>query len=198
MTVLAALPEHQNHLGHLLIGSAFVVVSLLLVAALDHEKSRVAEGHRRVRGMLLPSLAVASAAAATIHFSVTPEHWSEDPTYGVLFLLAASAQLICAALLLIRPQRLVLTAAVAGNLVILLAWLQTRTLGIPFGGQAGVRESLGVLDVLASSLEAFIVLGGATALRSQAPGAHVVQQHVLRGRHQLVVDAPAGGRRPGP
>lgn len=115
------------------------------------------------RGMLLYAVAMLSALAALIHLWVMPEHFGEWWGYGAFFLVAASAQLLYAVLLVLRPNRTVLLLGIIGNSAIVLLWLLTRVVGIPlFEPEAWEVERVGVIDVCASASEAAIVvaLGG--------------------------------------
>ncbi|MBA2345175.1 MAG: hypothetical protein H0V83_08850, partial [Rubrobacter sp.] len=65
-----------------------------------------------------------------------------------------------AMVLLARPSQKLLLAGIVGNSAIVLLYLVTRTLGIPFfGPEAGVVEEVGVLDVIATASEAALVIG---------------------------------------
>jgi len=46
-----------------------------------------------------------------------------------------------------------------------LLWLQTRTIGIPWGPDAGVREPVGVLDLMSVVCELLVVLAGVLVVR---------------------------------
>jgi hypothetical protein len=114
------------------------------------------------RGMLY-TVAMLSALAALIHLWVAPEHFTKWWGYGAFFLVAASAQLLYAVLLVLRPNRTVLLLGIIGNSAIVLLWLLTRVVGIPiFGPEAWQVERVGMIDVCASASEAAIVvaLGG--------------------------------------
>lgn len=92
------------------------------------------------RGMLY-GVATLSALAALIHLWVAPEHFGEWWGYGTFFLLAASAQLLYAVLLLLRPNRTVLLLGIIGNSAMIFLWLLTRVVGIPlFGLRGGHRR----------------------------------------------------------
>lgn len=108
--------------------------------------------------------ALGLCAAAATHLAVTPAHFRQSWMYGCFFLVAASGQLTAAALLLTRPSRPVLTAALAGSLTIVAVWVVSRVVGVPLGPDNGATEAVGVLDVLASVAELTTVLGCAVAL----------------------------------
>jgi hypothetical protein len=110
------------------------------------------------KGMLY-TVAGLSLLAALIHLWVTPEHFREWWGYGVFFLGAALAQIIYAPLLLRWPNRTIVLLGIAGNSAIVLLYLFTRVLGIPFfGPEAGVVEDVGLIDVCATMSEAAIVV----------------------------------------
>lgn len=115
--------------------------------------------------------AALSVVAALIHLWVAPEHFREWWGYGVFFLVAASAQVIYAPLVLRWPSRMVLLAGILGNLAVVALYLLTRTVGIPmFGPEAGEVEGFGFVDVCATASEVGIAAAlGAALLRDSAP-----------------------------
>ncbi len=129
---------------------------------------RLATGHP---GPVLYAAAALSLAAALTHLWVTPEHFGEWWGYGAFFLVAASAQGLYAPLLVRRHTRTVLLAGIAGNLAIVLLYLLTRTVGIPFfGPEAGEVEGVGFVDVCATASELGIAVAlGAVMLRETTP-----------------------------
>ncbi len=120
---------------------------------------------------VLYAAAALSLLAALIHLWVTPEHFEEWWGYGAFFLIAALAQALYAPLLLRRPNRTVLLLGIAGNLAIVVLYLLTRTLGIPFFGPgAGEIEEIGFADACATTSELGIAVAlGAALLRDAAP-----------------------------
>lgn len=97
--------------------------------------------------------AILTAAAAGIHFAVTPEHFDEDWAFGIFFAAAAWAQLLWAALLIRVDDRGLRAVAAVGNLAIALVWVVSRTSGVPIGPEPGAREAVGFVDVLATIWE---------------------------------------------
>jgi hypothetical protein len=101
-----------------------------------------------------------SLVAAFIHLWAIPEHFEEWWGYGAFFLASAVAQASYAIVLLARPGQQLLIAGIVSNSAIVLLYLVTRTLGIPFfGPEAGVVEEVGALDVVATASEAALVIG---------------------------------------
>jgi hypothetical protein len=112
----------------------------------------------RQRGVL-PAVAALSLIAGLIHLWVTPEHFEEWWGYGTFFLVAAVAQVLYVPLLLRWPNRIVLLLGIAGNSAIVLLYLLTRVVGIPFfGPEAGEVEEVGIIDVCATMSEVSIVV----------------------------------------
>jgi hypothetical protein len=114
----------------------------------------------------LQMTAVASISAALVHAAVMPDHFDESAIYGSFFLVTALAQLGFAVVILTRPGRPVLTAGIAGNALVIVLWLASRTYGVPIGPDHGETEPFGLLDALASAYEAAIVVFGILALRA--------------------------------
>jgi hypothetical protein len=105
--------------------------------------------------------------AAIIHLWVMPEHFEEWWGYGTFFLVVALAQGLYALFLLRWSGRPLLLLGVAGNLVIVILWLVTRTSGIPLlGPHAGEVEEVGALDLFCTLAEIGVIFGlGALAMK---------------------------------
>lgn len=117
--------------------------------------------------MARPNAALYAAAgfsllAALIHLWVMPEHFEEWWGYGMFFLVCVVAQALYVPVLLRWPNRRVLLSGVVGNCAIVIMYVLTRTVGIPFfGPHAGEVEGIGFVDVCATLSEVGIaaVLG---------------------------------------
>ena len=116
------------------------------------------------RPYLASSLAALSAGAAAIHFAVIFEHFSEYVLYGVFFLIVSWAQLIWAAVVVWRPSRLWLALGLAGNALVLVVYVASRTAGLPFGPDVSHPEPAGGLDVVSGLLELALIAGCAALL----------------------------------
>ncbi len=101
--------------------------------------------------------AALSFAAAVIHSTVCPEHFKEATLYGVFFLIVASAQLVWAVVAWRRAPRWWLVAGAFGNGAIVALWAVTRTIGIPLGPGRGEVETVGALDIVATTCEVLLV-----------------------------------------
>lgn len=107
----------------------------------------------------LPRLAaLCSAGAAAIHLGVTPEHFQQWWLYGVFFLTLAAFQLGWAAVTWQSCSRGLLRTGFAVNLATLGLWATTRTSGLPFGPDAGARETVGTSDALSGVLEGALIV----------------------------------------
>jgi hypothetical protein len=115
------------------------------------------------RPYLLAGLAALSVGAAAIHFAVIFEHFGEYVLYGVFFLIISWAQIIWPAVLLWRPSRLWLWLGIAGNAIVLVVYVASRTTGLPFGPDVSKPEQVGALDVVSGILE-FALIAGCAAL----------------------------------
>jgi hypothetical protein len=113
-------------------------------------------------GIGLPPLTVtvaaaASAAAGLVHATAAGTH-AGDRQLVVLFALTAVAQLIWAAAAIVRPVRPVLLAGVVLNGVAAVAWVVSRSFGLPIIDSLAQPEEIGVQDLIAA------VLGAAAAV----------------------------------
>jgi hypothetical protein len=109
-----------------------------------------------VRARYLPIAVVSSAAAAGVHAAVGPAHFRELLVFGLFFAGAALAQVGWSLAMAIRPSHTLLVAGVAGNCMVLLLWLVTRTIGLP--GLLPEPESIGLLDLSCGAWELVVVL----------------------------------------
>ena len=126
--------------------------------------------HSSVSQGWLVLAAVASAGAAAVHITVTPEHFRESALYGAFFVCAAAAQLGGAALLVLRPTRVLVSATAAGNVGIVVLWLVTRLVEVPIGPGVGATEPFGGRDITASVCELLAVLGSLLWMAGQRRG----------------------------
>jgi nitrogen fixation protein FixH len=109
-------------------------------------------------------LAGMSLAAAGIHFAVMGEHFKEYAAFGIFFSVVAWFQALWAVGIAVRPTRALLIAGLAANAVVVVVWVVSRTAGLPIGPERGTAETVGAIDVLATVLEALIVVGCAMLL----------------------------------
>ena len=115
-----------------------------------------------------------SIAAGVAHGLVAPEHLREWWGYGLFFALAALAQVFYGGLLITAPwsyddtggrigdvrrvERRVATIGIVANSAVILLYVITRTVGIPFlGPAAGDVEPLGPGGVVTTLVEAVLV-----------------------------------------
>ncbi|HUR62375.1 MAG TPA: hypothetical protein VM286_08455 [Candidatus Thermoplasmatota archaeon] len=113
-----------------------------------------------------------SIAAAALHGGVSVEHFEEWWGYGVFFLVSAAAQMVLGLALLtnaVNPKdageswrglwRAMVCAGIVGNVLILLLYVVTRTLGIPFFGPGvGDVEAVAGIDAITGVLEVATVV----------------------------------------
>jgi len=121
-----------------------------------------------LRPYLLAGLAAMSVGAAAIHFAIVFEHFAEYTLYGVFFLVISWAQLIWPAVLLWRPARIWLLLGMAGNAVVVMVYVASRTAGLPFGPDLHHAEPVGALDVWSCVLEFGVIVGCLALLRRPA------------------------------
>jgi hypothetical protein len=113
-------------------------------------------------------VATLSFGAGVIHLSMVSPHAQESLGTGLAFAAAGWSQVVVGAAVLTRPTRRWADLAIVGNLVLIAAWVWSRTAGLPsWTGDGGV-EPASAVDILCVALEAGVV-AGALALRV-APG----------------------------
>ena len=107
--------------------------------------------------------AAAALGVAAAHVPITGEHLHEAPYIGVLFVLLEITCVVLAAALVLRDDNVVWVATGAVTGAALVAYLLSRTVGLPqIGDDVGNwTEPLGVVSV---TIEAFLLLMSAGAL----------------------------------
>jgi hypothetical protein len=124
---------------------------------------------------ILYAAAAFSLSAALIHLWVIPEHFEEWWGYGGFFLVSAVAQGAYSGPLLRRPRRPLLLVGIGGNVSIIVLYLLTRTVGVPFfGPHAGEVEGVGFADLFATTAELALVVALLGVLLRGLPRERVV------------------------
>lgn len=131
--------------------------------------------------------AVCLAAIAAVHIDIAPEHLREAPYAGVLFIALAAAALASAILLLTTNHPLAWAGAAALSLAALVAYLLSRSVGLPsLSDDIGDwLNTLGVVSVLAEA--AVILIFGCTQ-----PASRRYRTQIATERLYTVVPAGAG------
>lgn len=168
----AALGGHLVHVivigGALLLAATVYLVATITAprpvsASLDDRPPVLAPDRPSTRSASAPiALQLAClglAAAAGTHLAVMPDHFRQSWVYGSFFAVVAPLQIGLAWLVLARPRRAELGAALAFSLGVVVLWAFTRFVGVPIGPDNGATEELGVLDIFATCAE--LVTAGA-------------------------------------
>ena len=159
------MPEGHGAVHELLMIAAGVLVVVTGVAAIAVDalmrRGLLGPPDRVFRGetLLVVPLVSASLGAAAIHFSVIGEHFQEWWAFGLSFVAAAWFQAWWAVVFALRPARAVAAAGGIVNAAIVVVWIVSRTVGLPFGPDAGKPEAVGFADVLTTALEVVLVAG---------------------------------------
>lgn len=126
--------------------------------------------------------------AALIHLWVAPEHFAEWWGHGAFFMISAACQGLFAVMILRWPaNNTVLFAGIAGNLVIVLLYVISRTWGMPFGADwilfspsVAHLEDPDLLGMLATAAELGII-AASVALLDARPRRLIVNVLLLVG-----------------
>jgi hypothetical protein len=137
------------------------------------------------RTLVARCLAIASAAAAVIHFAAAGSHFQEYWVFGVFMLAAGWLQLTWAILVSFRPSRAVLCAGAVINGNIIAIYICTRTVGDMVGPSPTEVEPVGFGDMLCTGLEALVLIGCFWLLWTR-------QRRTVR-RGQILVTTTAAG-----
>jgi hypothetical protein len=88
--------------------------------------------------------------AAAIHVVASAGHFSEWWLYGVFFAGLATWQAAWGVLVYRDPTERAIVTGAGVNVGVVLLWLVTRTVGLPFGPDQFSPEKVGVLDIAAT------------------------------------------------
>lgn len=100
--------------------------------------------------------ALLSVSAGVIHGRVIIDHYEEGPLIAGFFILTTVFQIWWGARIR-RPTQSLLAIGMAGSALIIATWLLSRTVGVPIGPDAGEREAIGAVDLVATIYEIGIV-----------------------------------------
>jgi hypothetical protein len=92
-------------------------------------------------------------AGGLAHALAVSQHWDHWRLAAASFAVLAVAQFAWGAWAYRRPERPVLVLGGVSSLAIVLLWVVTRTVGLPFGPDAGTAEEVGTLDAMATVSE---------------------------------------------
>ena len=161
------------HLKAIAVGTGLFVVSNLTVVAwvwaIRGGRLKLTDSgtSRRPRtDSLRLLLVVALLASAVVHAAVVPAQLAASTLAGGLFGLVAAAEVATAGLLLVRPARATLLAAAGVSLAALLLWLDSATVGLPFGPAGVTAGQVGLADAAAGLLEIATLVIAVALLRS--------------------------------
>ena len=155
LVIVAALFPIELGTSHVGESDVASVVAAVLAAA---AATFVVLAKRPPAGVVLVAAGLCTSGAAAIHFAVTNEHFNEWWGYGVFFFLAGWVQLLWAAIAVRVHSRGLLAIGLVGNASVVVLWLVTRTVGLPFGPEPGEAESLGWADGISTAFEAAAAL----------------------------------------
>lgn len=138
---------------------------------------------------LIVPLATSSLAVGLIHLAVTSDHLAEDLAAGLFFVVLAIFQSAWGVFFARHPEPGPAAIGLALNGLVILLWLITRTVGLPFGSHPGVPEPMAVADVFATGFEAFIVGGTAMLAIPRLRGTAVKARYAVASADLAVVMA---------
>jgi hypothetical protein len=108
-------------------------------------------------------LAILSLGAGSIHFAFAPGHFGQGWAHGAFFLAVGWFQLAWAVGVFVRPSRRLWLLGLV-NAGVILVWVLSRTVGVPFIPHGSTIEAVGVADTTSSVFEYLIVLGSVLLL----------------------------------
>ena len=155
LVIAAALAATEVGTAHVADSSvASAIVAVIAAGA----SAAVVLAWRPAAGTLLTVSALCTAGAAATHFAVTDQHFHEWWGFGLFFLASAWVQLLWAAAAVRVPSPRLVALGLVGNAAVVVIWLVTRTVGLPFGPEPGETEALGWPDAITTSFESIAAL----------------------------------------
>ena len=109
-------------------------------------------------GVLPFASAALSLGAASIHFAVSADHFSESWLHGAFFVAVGWLQVAWALTVLFRPSRIVYGVGAFLSVSLIAVWIVSRTVGMPIGPGASDVEPVAFADSLCAAFEAAIVV----------------------------------------
>ena len=100
-----------------------------------------------------------SLGAAAIHLAAAPHHYAEMGDFGAGFLVAGIFQAAWARAALTACSPRTAWIGIAGNVLIVIAWIVSRSIGLPIGLEPWTPEVIGLPDGAATIFELLIVAG---------------------------------------
>ena len=143
--------------GAAIIASAVAALLAVWIIPLINRLARPLVGSA-ADDLLLFTAALASAAAAAVHFTVIGMHFAEYTLYGVFFVVSAIAQLIWPIWLLLRRWTPLLVLGAIGNAAIVATWIVDRSGPMPIGPDATEPPPYGLGDSITSGFEVLLVI----------------------------------------
>jgi hypothetical protein len=128
--------------------------------------SDLGEDVDRNAARVLSVIALASVAAGAINIAAAATVGRGSTQNLAFFVVLGAAQLYWGAVAMVRAPRWWLALGAAGNLVAVVTWVVSRTVGLPIGEYAGLRLPVGFPDTLATALEAVVVIGAVALMIS--------------------------------
>jgi hypothetical protein len=138
---------------------------------------------------VLSVIAMASIAAGAINLAAAATVGRGNAQNLAFFIVVGAAQVAWGAVALVRAPRWWLALGAAGNLIVVATWVVSRTVGLPVGPEAGITLPVHFPDVLATALEAAVVVGSAALL---ARGLGTVRSAALAPRVTAAAAVVAG------
>jgi hypothetical protein len=138
------------------------------VDSVPKEARRDSSGARGLPGGIVVArwwAAFASLGAGLIHLAVVSEHVAEWWLYGVFFLALGAVQIAWAVQTMEGDALSVPRLFATVNAAVIGLWVVSRTIGLPVGPEPWAAEPVGRADVVASALEAVVVVFLVVAVR---------------------------------
>ncbi len=134
-------------------------------------------GTRTVAEQLALVAALLVFGSSFIHAVAIADHFEYDWRFGAFFAVAACAQAAWTGLVYREPLNpRILVAGAVGNAALVIVWAISRTVGMPFGPQAGRAEDIAEVDAISTLDELGAVLLIAIVLN--AARMRLTQTHV--------------------
>jgi hypothetical protein len=152
------LPDHEELMLLWPVVVMLLIITIVVITVID-ESGVLGRLDREVEvGVSLAAVAAGlSFGAAAIHLSVIESHIDRGFFVASFFLLSGWFQMLWPVVYLLRRSRWVAITGAAVNAGIVVLYVISRTVGLPFGLTDG-PEAVGFVDLVATIMESVIVV----------------------------------------
>ncbi len=161
--------DESTHFENIIYGLIGTLTGLFLITISNkYEERKIPLKNKTYLKEVIVTLSI---SGGFIHASLILEHFREWIGYGLFFFVVSIAQIVYGIIILTDLKtnrnplknksswRIFYLAGITGNLIIIVIYIITRTVGIPFfGPEAGIIEAISPIDIFSKIVEILTVI----------------------------------------